>query len=92
MIKNVIAEPAIGLAEILAENLESSPEDLGEFEADPDKETFDDKNEISDPEKDPHGLTSSASPSLAACMDRIIEESLVRKRCLKFLMIQRNTL
>ena len=76
MIKNEIAEPAAELAECIEEQLESSSEDLGEIEADPDKETFDHKNEVSDYESDPLGLISSTPPSPAACMDEIKEESI----------------
>ena len=76
MIKNEIAEPAVELAECIEEQLESSSEDLGEIEADPDKETFDHKNEDSDYESDSPGLTSSTPPSPAACMDKIKEESI----------------
>ena len=69
-------EEPVEFAEIIEEKLESSSEDLGENETDPHKETFDDKNEVSDHEWDPHGLTSSAPPSPAACMDKIKEESI----------------
>ena len=69
-------EEPVELAEIIEEQLESSSEDLGQIEADPDKETFDDKNEVSDREWDALDLTSSAPPTPAACMDKIKEESI----------------
>ena len=69
-------EEPVELSEIIEEQLESSSEDLGEIEANPDKETFDDKNEISDHGWDPLGLTSFTLPSPAACMDEILEESI----------------
>ena len=69
-------EEPVELAEIIEEQLESSSEDLGHIEADPVKETFDDKNEVSDREWDTFDLTSSAPPTPASCMDKIIEESI----------------
>lgn len=76
MIKNEKAEPAVEPAESIAEKLESSSEALGEIKSDPDTETFDHKNEVSDHEWDRLGFTSSAPPSPAACVDKIKEESI----------------
>ena len=76
MIKNEKAEPAVEPAESIAEKLESSSEALGEIKSDPDTETFDHKNEVSDHEWDQLGFTSSAPPSPAACVDKIKEESI----------------